>query len=92
MKSGITVSEDLRNAVVLQAVEDWRNAMIRLRNRPGNLRADAIRRDCEHFFASRWFSVWTQLDGEELLKKLKETYSARDRIAGLAAESSTDTK
>jgi len=64
--------EDLANAIVLQAVEDYRNACDALRRRP-NLRAQAKRkRSLEHFFRSGWFHTLSALDAEPLLEEIRK--------------------
>lgn len=71
----------LGNAVVLQAVADWRNSYkyimkhhrstsTRIQNRV--ILARAKKDECERFFRSEWFKVLTDLDGEALLTNLKK--------------------
>jgi len=67
--------EDLASAIILLAVKDWRSAMSRLRKNPNNLSAQRTRNDTERFFLSQWFGVLTQINGEELLRRLKEELS-----------------
>lgn len=57
---------ELANAIVLQAVKDYR--MHNNKNELAKL---------EEFFRSGWFSCLTGLDPELLLAKLKEEKSAR---------------
>ena len=64
--------EDLANAIVLQAVEDYRKARKVLKKYPDNREANDMIRDTESFFRSDWFGVLTEIDGEYLLRKLKE--------------------
>ena len=64
--------ENLANAVILRAVEDYRVAMRRLAINPKYPEALRMKADCEEFFLSTWFSELTKLDGADLLKKLKE--------------------
>ena len=66
--------ENLANAIVMQAVKDWRGAKRHLKRKPKNEKAIAMVKDCESFFLSDWFNKLTKLDGELLLKKLKEEY------------------
>ena len=66
--------EELKNAVVLQTVKDWRDAMKRLKRKPDNKDAEKIRKECEWFFRSRWFCFWTEVNGESLLRRLKGEY------------------
>ena len=64
--------EKLANAIVLQAVKDWRNAVRRLKRHPKNRDARERKEASERFFQSGWFQVLTDVDGDMLLKKLKE--------------------
>ncbi|MCR5137973.1 MAG: hypothetical protein K6C12_12970 [Oscillospiraceae bacterium] len=65
----------LANAIVKQAAKDWRYSARRLCRNPGNIRAKATKKETERFFRSSWFEMLTDLDGETLLRKLKEGYS-----------------
>ena len=62
---------DLVQAVVMQAVEDFRLARNILRRRPDSTRARRMLRDVEGFFRSAWFITLTGLDGREILNRLK---------------------
>lgn len=62
----------LANAVVLQAVMDWRNAVKRLKRRKRNSEAKRMKEDAEEFFLSERFLCYTSLDGKMLLQKLRE--------------------
>ena len=64
--------ENLANAIVLQAVKDWREAQRKLKRKPRNENAKLMAEDCEAFFLSEWFSILTNVDGRMLLTKLKE--------------------
>ena len=64
--------EDLAQAIILQAVEDYRKARRRLRIRPDSEAAMECIRECERFFGSRWFAQLTTLDGKALLRRLRE--------------------
>lgn len=63
--------EALGNAVVLQAVKDWRDSVGKLNNGRRNVAAEAMRDECERFFKSPYFNTFTELDGNMLLAKLK---------------------
>ena len=63
--------EDLAQAVILQAVEDYRRARGRVRRFPDQKGAQATIRDAERFFRSRWFAQLTDVDGEAILKRLR---------------------
>ena len=64
--------ENLANAIVLQAVKDWRAARKKLKKRPKNEEAKLMVKDCEDFFRSDWFTALIDVDGEVLLRKLQE--------------------
>ena len=63
--------EALVQAIVLQAMEDYRRASRSLRRRPDRASARAMIRDVEQFFRAMWFVHITGLDGNEILEKLK---------------------
>jgi len=64
--------ENLANAIVLQAVKDYRETRKKLKKCKKNEDAKLMVSDCESFFRSDWFAVLTSVDGEMLLKKLQE--------------------
>lgn len=57
----MTPYENLANAIILQAVKDYR----RTRN-------PADRAVLEKFFRSEWFSILSKLDGEVLIAQLRK--------------------
>ena len=72
--------EELANAVIRQAAEDWREAVRTLLHppgRPGAVQNKHIREaacmleDCESFFRSRWIRIMTGKDGTEILEQLR---------------------
>lgn len=67
--------QDLANAIVLAAVEDWRRSKFQL-TRPSlaSKRALDTSRSCERFFISSWFDALTGLDGRTFLRRLKEGF------------------
>ena len=68
--------EALGNAVVLQAVKDYREAVHKLSRGKKNTIAESTKQECERFFQSPYFNVFTQLDGKALLSQLeKEEYA-----------------
>ena len=69
--------ELLANAIILQAVDDWREAMKRLWKNPDNKSAQSDRDECERFFLSEWFMVLTKVDGEAMLSRLKAEFAAK---------------
>ena len=63
--------ENLANAIILQAVKDYREARKKLKKRPKNEDAKLMVADCEAFFRSEWFRVLTEINGEELIEELR---------------------
>lgn len=68
----ITPHEDLANAIILQAVRDWRKAVGKLKKWPRYRPATELQEECEEFFLSDWFTILTKVDGSDLLWKLKK--------------------
>lgn len=78
--------ENLANAIILQAVKDYKSALHRLEEHPGNREARHDKRALEHFFHSQWYGVLTDLDPERLIcgveeRVRKETVERRKRKA-----------
>ncbi len=68
--------EALGNVVVLQAVKDYRDAVQKLSRGKKNTNAESTKQECERFFQSPYFNVFTQLDGKALLSQLEKEVSA----------------
>ena len=64
--------QSLANAIVMQAVKDWRASVQILKKRPRYEKAKAMKADCERFFRSDWFTVLTDVDGNVILRRLKQ--------------------
>ena len=69
--SDITNYENLANAIILQAVKDYRMALKSLKANPRNRTAMADKDEIERFFRSDWFSVLTSVGGEMLIRSLQ---------------------
>ena len=69
---GVLPEEELANAIVLQAVTDYRKAL-RGKTRYAMVNKKRIK-ECEEFFRSEWYSILTKYDGECLIKRLQEEY------------------
>lgn len=68
--------EELANAIVLQAVKDYRNALAQLDRYPRNKDAKTEKEECERFFRSGWFKALTEIDSEYLIRRLNEEVDA----------------
>ena len=64
--------ENLTNAIVLQAVKDYRKALKGL-SLNGKSSA-AVVADCERFFRSDWYRQLTNVDGEYLIANIRKEY------------------
>ncbi len=64
--------EELADAIILAAVKDYRRALRALRRRPDSTRWEKVKRECEKFFRSGWFTVLTDADPEKMTDRLKK--------------------
>ena len=65
--------QKLANAIVEQAVKDFRIAQARVKANPQNAdHAKAEVSQLEHFFRSQWFEVLTNVDGNLVLSRLRK--------------------
>ncbi|MBR3998289.1 MAG: hypothetical protein IKI93_08100 [Clostridia bacterium] len=63
----------MANAIVEQAVKDYRMEQARVKANPQNAdHAKAEVRKLERFFRSDWFEVLTDVDGRLVLSRLKK--------------------
>lgn len=73
--------ENLANAIVLQAVRDWRTAYRATKHAQGTCSREAWSRvyNCESFFRSEWFRTLTNnnIDGIKLIKRLRKEEDER---------------
>ena len=78
------VWEEMANAIIIQAAEDWREAKRTLRSpdtpEEDRLAAEETVRETESFFLSEEYMILTKLDGRELLSRLKEEERNRNGI------------
>lgn len=63
--------ERLASAIILQAVNDYRAALVALSKNPKNILANRDKSECERFFLGEWFSELTDVDGKWLIHKLQ---------------------
>ena len=74
--------ERLANAIILQAVIDYRVALKKIKANPRNKEAINEALQIEKFFRSGWYSVLTSVDGEYLIKRLQEEVRQSESIRG----------
>ena len=64
--------EELANAIIVQAVKDYRSARKNLKKDPCDKAARKSLVEIESFFSSDWIKILTNADGEMILRTLKE--------------------
>ena len=74
--------ERLANAIVLQAVSDYRVALKKIKAHPKNREAISEALEIEKFFRSGWYSQLTDVDGEYLIRRLQEEIRQSESIRG----------
>lgn len=67
--------ERLANAIVLQAVADYRTALRKVRKNPKNREALDAALQIEKFFRSQRYQTLTSVDGEYLIVQLRKEVS-----------------
>ena len=66
-----TPYENLANAIIIVAADDYRNARKKLCKDPDDWKAQATVKEVERFFMSRWYEVLTTVEGRYILNRLK---------------------
>lgn len=64
--------ERLANAIILQAVSDYRRDLKKIKKNPQNRDVMNDVLQIEKFFRSPWYQVLTNVDGEVLIQKLRK--------------------
>jgi len=79
--------ERLANAIILQAVADYRVLLKKIKAHPKNRQAIDEALEIEKFFRSGWYQMLTGVDGEFLIRKLQEEVRQSDakRAAGTSS-------
>ncbi len=62
---------DLANAIILQAVKDYKNALFRLDDNPNNRDARYDKKSLEKFFRSKWYATLTEVDPNRLMSEVQ---------------------
>ena len=71
-KQNLDPYENLANAIVKSAADDYMKALKVLKRNPGGRAAKQEAESIERFFRSDWYTVLTSVDGEFLIRKMKE--------------------
>lgn len=68
--------QNLANAIVAQAAQDYLSALKRLKKNPRNRTAMDEAMQMEKFFHSGWYEILTDVDPDYLIRKLREKVAA----------------
>ena len=68
----MTGYQALANAIIEQAVKDYRATLKVLRRHPDSKAAMAEAMEIERFFHSSWYGVLTEIDPDYLIKRLRK--------------------
>ena len=71
--------QELANAIVMQAVKDYRIALLHSKKRPDNNGYQIEVASLERFFHSGWFGELTSLNAEYLIRRVNEEVQRDDR-------------
>ncbi len=63
--------EELAQAIILQAVKDYRQYNKKMVKEPDEQKLRKRRKELEKFFLSSWYAVLTDLNGKHLLHRLQ---------------------
>ena len=63
--------ENLANAIILQAVRDYKKVLFRLEDHPNNRDANYEKKKLEQFFHSSWYNTLTDLDADTLISGVR---------------------
>ena len=70
--------DELAEAIILRAVEDYRHVNSRLQAKPEDDRLQKRKEEIEEFFRSSWFQVLTDLNGRQLLHQIQVEMKERE--------------
>lgn len=80
MKPTITHYENLANAIVVQAIQDYKAAKRVLAKNPNNYTAKRDVKEIERFFRSKWYRLLTSVDADWLMEQMDEVVDNNRRI------------
>lgn len=69
--------QQLANAIIAQAADDYRTCLRNLKINPRHKESMTMLQDCESFFRSEWYQMLTTIDGEMIMRKIREEELAR---------------
>lgn len=60
----------LANAIIIQAADDYRTSLRRLKLNRMNRKYLRMKEECERFFLSQWFEQLTNIDGKTIIMRI----------------------
>lgn len=72
--------DNLANAIILKAAQDYHRAKAQVAKNPKNITAQRTLDDCKRFFLSEWYTTLTRINGRWMLNKLDELYEEQGVI------------
>ena len=66
--------EELANAIIIQAAQDWRMARSVLQDEPRDIFAQYVVEETEQFFLSDFYTKLTKHSGRKLLERLRKEF------------------
>lgn len=82
MAATITHYENLANAIVVQAIQDYKAAKRVYNKNPNNHTAKRELVQLERFFHSNWYRMLTNIDAGWLIDRMDEVIDSNRRING----------
>lgn len=64
---------NLANGIVAFGVHDYKAALKRIKRFPRDHQAHARKRECELFFSSQWCGILTDVDMQEVARRIRQT-------------------
>ncbi len=68
----IPAEQMLANAIIVKAAEDYRTSVRNLKINPKHRESLRMLQECESFFQSEWYQMLTAVDGEMIMRKIRE--------------------
>ena len=71
-ETNIPPEQMLANAIIIQAADDYRLALRRLKLNRMSREYRQVKEDCERFLQSEWFEVLTKVDGKTIMMRIQK--------------------
>lgn len=62
----------LANAIIIQAADDYRTSLRRLKLNRMSREYLGVKEECEKFFLSQWFEQLTNVDGKAIMMRIQK--------------------